>query len=650
MLIRSRPQLVGGGIFIILPLVLIATMAIAPPVRADDDEDVEDAEVVEIRAERVPEVSNLPSSLVTVVEAEDMGPGMVTTSMMAKAAPAARVREFGGPGQQVTVGLRGAAPHQTRVQIDGVPLPDPIGTGVDLSFIPSAFVERMEVLRGAASVQAGSGALGGVVNLITPTEKTEGFFGRLGAGSYNTWNGSAGTAFESGRSRFLLVASGLNTSGDFEYLDNRQTEHNPYDDEWRVRENNDVLRGGFLFKGSTRLGEGIELRLTHQIVGIERGVAGLLGFTAEQARDNAWSGLLDLRGRLPIAGASLEIGANLLLTGQHFEDPLGELTGVPIDSRQEGLYLEAFTAGVFPLGQSHLLRARLSCRNSSLRDAALDDPGRSEVNASAGAEFVLWSDALKIIPALGIGYVSDAGFQWAPALGAIAEVADGLFARVNLARAYRVPNFNELYLQGGYAVGNPDLEPESVWSVDVGVEWAGLRKWRFVLAGFYSRYFDLIVFEPSSNFRYRPINVGEAEMGGLEAEVSGEVFEGLEISGHYTMLLTADRTGRPNREGNELPGRPRHTAGLRAWGKWKRLLYESDVYFVSENFVNEANTKELSSRLLFNAGIGVDAGGGMKVMLQAKNMLDDQVNDVRGLPLPGVSLFITVGVTRGGRT
>lgn len=645
MLIRSRPQLVGGGNFIFLPLVLIAAAVIPSPVSAEEEED---AEVVEIRAERIPEVSDLPSSLVTVVEAEDMGFGMVTTSMMARAAPAARVREFGGPGQQVTVGLRGAAPHQTRVQIDGVPLPDPIGTGVDLSFLPAAFVERIEVLRGAASIQAGSGALGGVVNLITPSEKLDGFFGRLSAGSYNTWNTSLGTAFQSGRSRFLLVATGLNSSGDFEFMDNRGTQYNPYDDERRVRENNDVLRGGVLFKGATRLGQGAELKLTHQLVGIERGVAGLLGFTAEEARDTAWSDLLDLRARLPISDASLEAGANLLLTGQHFEDPRGELTGVPIDNRQEGRYLEAFSSGMLPLGRSHLLRLRLSYRHSGLRDEKMRDPDRDEVHISTGAEFVVLSGALKIIPAVGVGYVSGTGFQWAPALGAVAEVADRLFLRANLARAYRVPNFSELFLQSGYAVGNTDLEPESAWSADLGIEWAGLENWRFALAGFYARYFDLIVY--TSGFRYRPINVGQAEMGGLELEIAGKPIEGLELAGHYTLLLTADRSGRPNREGKKLPGRPTHTAGLRAWLKWKRLLAEADLYFVSSNYVNEANTKELSSRLLLDAGIGIDAGSGMKVMLQVKNLLDDQVNDVRGLPLPGISFFITVGMTRGGRT
>ncbi len=649
MLIRSRPQLVGGGFFRGLghavPLVLIAAVAIPSPVSAEEEED---AEVVEIRAERVPEVSDLPSSLVTVVEAEDLGPGMVTTTMMARSAPAVRVLEFGGPGQQVTVGLRGAAPHQTRVQLDGVPLPDPLGAGVDLSFIPAAFVQRMEVLRGAASTQAGNGALGGVVNLITPDGKSEGFFGRLSAGSYSTFNGSLGTAFASGRSRFLLVASGLNSSGDFEFLYNRGTEYNPYDDEWRVRDNNDVLRGGLLFKGTTRLGRGAEVKLTHQLVGIERGVAGLLGFTSTRARDAAWSGLVDLRARLPVAEASLEAGASLLLTGQHFEDPLGELTGVPIDSRQEGQYLEAFAAGVFPLGRSHLLRARLACRKSGLRDAWLQDPTREELNASAGAELSLLSGALKIIPALGAGYISDAGLQWAPTLGAVAEVADRLLLRLNLARAYRVPNFSELYLKSGFAVGNQDLEPESVWSADAGIEWTGLENWRFALAGFYARYFDMIVY--TSGFRYRPINIGEAETGGLELEIGGRLLEGLELSGHYTLLLTADRSGEPNRDGNELPGRPRHTAGLRAWGKWKRLLAEAELYFVSSNYVNEANTKEISARWLIDAGIGIDAGSGMKVMLQARNLLDDQVSDVRGLPLPGISFFITVGMTRGGRT
>jgi outer membrane cobalamin receptor len=179
-------------------------------------------EVVEVKASRTPQVSELPSAQVTVIKTEDLGPGVVTTSMMAKAAPAARVREFGGLGQQVTIGLRGAAANQTLVQIDGVTLPDPTGSGVDLSGLPASFVERMEVLRGASSVQAGTGALGGVINLVTRSEKSAGYFGRTTAGSFETFQASAGTAFGIGIHRFLLVASGLTTAGDFSFIDNRR--------------------------------------------------------------------------------------------------------------------------------------------------------------------------------------------------------------------------------------------------------------------------------------------------------------------------------------------------------------------------------------------------------------------------------------------
>nr|WP_240931573.1 TonB-dependent receptor plug domain-containing protein [Azotobacter chroococcum] len=46
----------------------------------------------------------------------------------------------------------------------------------DTNWVPAELVERIEVLRGPAAARYGSGAAGGVVNIITkaPTEKTHG--------------------------------------------------------------------------------------------------------------------------------------------------------------------------------------------------------------------------------------------------------------------------------------------------------------------------------------------------------------------------------------------------------------------------------------------------------------------------------------------
>src|SRR6185295_7705650 len=77
-------------------------------------------------------------------------------------------------------------------------------------------VERIEVLGGPASVLYGNGAIGGVVNVVprrpnpSPAETTV----RIGAGSFNTWRGAAGTAGAIGANTwYRLDVSGNRSSG-----------------------------------------------------------------------------------------------------------------------------------------------------------------------------------------------------------------------------------------------------------------------------------------------------------------------------------------------------------------------------------------------------------------------------------------------------
>ncbi len=57
------------------------------------------------------------------------------------------------------------------VLIDGVPMARPgISNGVDISQIPISLVQRVEYIRGPRSAVYGSGAIGGVVNIITMTD------------------------------------------------------------------------------------------------------------------------------------------------------------------------------------------------------------------------------------------------------------------------------------------------------------------------------------------------------------------------------------------------------------------------------------------------------------------------------------------------
>jgi iron complex outermembrane receptor protein len=92
--------------------------------------------------------------------------------------------------------LRGLAPDQTLVLLNGrrfhssalLNLNGTVGRGsvsVDLNAIPSAAIERVEILRDGAAAQYGSDAIGGVMNFITK-KGSEGGSLTLTAGMYNT--------------------------------------------------------------------------------------------------------------------------------------------------------------------------------------------------------------------------------------------------------------------------------------------------------------------------------------------------------------------------------------------------------------------------------------------------------------------------------
>ena len=92
----------------------------------------------------------------------------------------------GAYGNNRQIDLRGMGPENTLILIDGKPVTSrnsvrmgrngERNTRGDSNWVPAEAVERIEVLRGPAAARYGSGAAGGVVNIITrrPTERLTG--------------------------------------------------------------------------------------------------------------------------------------------------------------------------------------------------------------------------------------------------------------------------------------------------------------------------------------------------------------------------------------------------------------------------------------------------------------------------------------------
>ena len=111
---------------------------------------------------------------------------------------------------QADLSIRGGSFEQVLVLVDGMRVSDPQTGHFDLDLtIPIEQVERIEILRGAASAAHGADAFGGVVNIVTKTpESTRAEF-RLEGGTFGTGAGAAsletrtagGVGFQAGFTR-----------------------------------------------------------------------------------------------------------------------------------------------------------------------------------------------------------------------------------------------------------------------------------------------------------------------------------------------------------------------------------------------------------------------------------------------------------------
>lgn len=132
---------------------------------------------------------------------ESLGVSVITADEIAKHPPANDLSEIirrepgvnltgnsasGNRGNNRQIDIRGMGPENTLVLIDGKPTTSRNSvrygwngdrdTRGETNWVPAEEVERIEVLRGPAAARYGSGAMGGVINIITkqPTDKLSG--------------------------------------------------------------------------------------------------------------------------------------------------------------------------------------------------------------------------------------------------------------------------------------------------------------------------------------------------------------------------------------------------------------------------------------------------------------------------------------------
>jgi iron complex outermembrane receptor protein len=675
----------------------------AQTARADDSNAPDEAAAggrrlptARVTAIRPAELPQDPSSFATVIDAgEHAGEGESVESLLGESV-GVQLRSFGGPGQPSEISIRGSTGPQVVVLLDGVRLNTAQSGTVDLSTIPLAMLDRIEVSRGVGGAQSGSGAIGGVVNLVTKGPTGErGTTAAFSGGSFGTWQGSLSHSDRAGPFDYAGSYSGFTTEGDFEFQSVEfETDAGTIPSRGLRRVNGDSESHSALLQAGGDLAPGLRASGSNHFYYVSRGQPGPdqnaevpYGGQSPTAHDRNARNVASLRlaadgwDALPDA-VGLESVVSYLYEQSRFREP-EPTAGLPISIRQKNRSGAWRTQGRLDgraLAAEHQASLGLDLRYDTLSSTDEDHHRRTSVAIVLADEIGELGDhalpgflrALSLLPSVRFEHTDDFGEEWIPHLGLVWTPVAWLRFKGNVERSYRVPSFDELYFPDkGFIRGNRNLRPERALGGDVGFE-LGLEKlgWledvRVQAAWFSQDIENSIVWQRISIATVEPTNTNDARVQGIELAGSFALFGWVELSANWThQEAELDQRRQPDvpgefppilqRPGRALPGsaddevhvRVRVGPGSELWKVVGEQRYTSKLHL---SYTDEPT---LSARSVYDLSLAVDVAQlwrldarwfPKKVLASVSvlNLADESVRDSVGFPLPGRTL--TFGV------
>ena len=673
----------AGTVRLVLVFFLLAVAAGAEPPPSERRR-LPTARVTAVRPKELPEA---PSSFATVIEVEAHEGERETVAGLLDESVGVQVRHFGGPGQASEITIRGSTGQQVVILLDGVRLNTAQSGTVDLSTIPLATVDRIEVLRGGGGTLAGSGAIGGVVNIVT--KRTTGepqTVGSLSGGSFGTWQGALTHSGRVGPADYGASYSGFTTDGDwkFQSVETRTEAQLPIESRELTRINNDSESHSILLQGAGDLAPGLRLRAMDQLFYVSRGQPGPdfdsgspnggQSATAHERRArNVASLTVEADGWEPLPDdLRLESTLSYLYEQSRFREPAPNI-GEPIETRQKNRSAAWRSQASFEAdgyGLEHVASLAVDVRYDSLSSREEGFHRRYTTAVRVSDELGLLRSRLQIVPSVRWERTDDFGHEWIPHLGLIATPLPWLRFKANGERSYRAPDFDELFFPDkGFIRGNPNLRPEKAWKADVGFELGFEKLWlvedvRLQAAYFYQDIENSIVFQRISPNTIAPTNTNDATVEGFELAGRFGLLGWIEFSANWTHQdAELERPQLANQlddplfdpilqfPGTALPGQADDEYQLRLRVGPQSGLFKlvAERRYTSKIHLSFSESPTLSSRTVYDLSGVVDLAQLWRLdsrwfpkkllaSIAVSNVTDEAVRDSVGFPQPGRSL------------
>lgn len=530
-------------------------------------------------------------------------------------------------GQSRQIDLRGMGPENTLILIDGKPVllrnSQRMGrqgerdTRGDSNWVAPELIERIEVIRGPAAARYGSGAAGGVVNIITKRPDVASY-------SVSTFVEVPESSDEGGTRRVTATAAGpinevfsyrFNVSGS--WTDPDKADINEAAAQADAGTPASDIRAGREGVRTTNIGALVSAAVSeaHRLdfeAAFSRQSNSFVGATLSGSIDNPTTVVQDLIN----SNAETSRLDRTTLSATHigtydfgesnsyiqWERTRNRRPSEGLVRGEEGIFtslndfrttqldnLTAKTEWVLPL--SFWVDQKLTV-GAEYRGEFLRAPiGGEEMTAGAYNRLethtvgvylennMLVTDKLTVTPGIRADYHSKYGLNASPSLNASYAVTDEITLKAGIARAFKSPNLYQLSPDwlwnsrgNGCPVwnpsnclmrGNPNLDPEISINKEIGIAYQNDLGWAASVTYFHNDYQNKIMagetfagLNAAGQKIFDWENSGPATVSGLEGSVTVPVLENLTWTTNFTKILTSEREMmRRDLDGTFAPGK-----------------------------------------------------------------------------------------------
>ena len=645
---------------------LALTALAAGALAAQQPQDTVQLNPITVTATRVPvPLGSVSSSITLVTGAELRARGIATVADALRDVPGADVVETGPFGGATSLFMRGGESDFVRVLVDGVPLNAP-GGGVDLATLNTADVERIEIVRGPASVLYGSDAVTGVVQVFTRSAaRGLRWDATAQGGSFGARGWSARAARGGDRAGLSLGWSHFADDGIYAF-------NNGY--------RNDVLTGALTLLPDARTSARLTARYTSDVYHYPTDGSGNVTYHNQWQSGGAVVGSLDA-GRYLSSGLEARVLLGLTeSSGRVDQEPNtpADTTGFYAFRSFDRLSRRSADARLnLHAAEGTVLTAGAALETEAERSSSLS---LSQFGPSLGGMVVSrWNRAFYAQalaePERGLAVNGGVRLEKNQAFGSFTTWRAGAAYRAGAARlhatvgtAFKEPSFFENYATG-FVLGNPALRPERATSWDAGFE-LGSAGGRFTVGAtwFSQRFRNLIQYTSAPPTPTSPnyYNVAAAAASGLELEAHAAPLRALTLTAQYTYTRTAAQDsgydGAAFAQGQRLLRRPTHAGSVGATARIGAAGSASLTGSYVGNRVDENFSTFPATRVVLPAYVRVDLAGvaplvaarsggaspAVALTLKVENLFDERYQQVLNFPSRRRAVFLGVRLDGGG--